>query len=77
MATQRIECAVELEQAFADELDAPVAAAGQQRQDLGIENEQTVDPSVVAKGVMKRGMVVAAQIATKPHQRGIRAAQDE
>ena len=36
---------------------------------ISVSKEERNEPSVIAKGVMKRGMVVAAQIATKPHQR--------
>ncbi len=62
---------VELGHRVPDELDAPVGAGGQRVEDLGVEAERAVDTAVRFQRVVQGGVVVVAEIAPEPHQRGV------
>jgi hypothetical protein len=55
---------------FVDELDAAVRAR-QRVEDVAVEDEGAPDPPGRSAGVVERGMVLDAQVAAEPDQRGV------
>ena len=64
---QLAQLVVQVNQAVADELDPPVLAR-QWRQDGGVEGEHAPNLARGAQRVVKRGVVVGAQVAAEPNQ---------
>ena len=62
--------AVQLRHAGVDELHAPVRARGQGLQDVGVVHEGAVHLGVAPQRLVQGRVVVAAQVAAEPHQRG-------
>ena len=61
---------VQVDQGFADELDAPVGAR-QRIEDAGVEHEGAVDVAARGQRQVQRRVVVDAQIASQPDQAGV------
>ncbi len=62
-----VQVRVELHQRLADEFDAPVRP-GQGIQNVGVEDEDAPDLAADLERVVQRCVVLAAQVATEPHQ---------
>jgi hypothetical protein len=69
-AAARLERVLELAHALPDELDAPVAAAGQKIEYLGVEDESAVHCTMRAQRGVQCGVVRHTQVAAEPDQRG-------
>lgn len=69
-ARHPIERHIQLLQAAPDELDAPVAAAGQGVQYLRIEDERTMHAREAAQRVIQRRVIETAQVAAEPDEGG-------
>jgi hypothetical protein len=65
-----MQLAVEIDQALADELHAPVAP-GQGIEDLPVEHECHPHSPGCPQRMVERGVIVGAQVATAPHQRAV------
>ncbi len=60
---------VEFQHAGMNELHASIMPAGQRVKNLGIEHEHAIDASILAQRMIKRGMVVTAQVPPEPDER--------
>jgi hypothetical protein len=67
---QRTQLRVQVHEAVANELDAPVGP-GQRREQLGVEHEAAPDPPRLPQGVVQGRLVLDAQVAAEPHERGV------
>lgn len=59
---------IQLPHRAVDELDPPISATRQPIENVGIEDEGAKHPPRPLQGSVQGGMVVIAQIATKPNQ---------
>ena len=71
-AAQFAQAGVQFHQRFADEFHPPIQAR-QARQNVGVEDEDTVNLGTLAQCQVQRGVVRGAQIAAKPHQAGVKS----
>jgi hypothetical protein len=70
-AAEPFERVAQLGDALPDELHAPIRALLQRIEDFGVEHEHAVHGARRPQGVMQGGVILAAQVAPEPHQRGI------
>ena len=67
---QLLELTVQIDQRFPDELHPPVGAR-ERGEDVAVKDKHAKDLFAGSQGVVKRRVVVRAQIPAKPHQAGL------
>jgi hypothetical protein len=58
---------IQFDDRLPDELDTAVGATFQRIEDLGIEDEDTIDAGMRPDGLIESGMIVITQIAAEPN----------